>query len=138
MLFSVAYADSPEEFIERWNRAAHIYGAPELGDYAKADDTYIFTGDDWFVSVTYQYGVLFDKVQLFSESPERYLALCAMTGVAVLEYKTIDMLNKYDASILTNYLKMVSDQSPEKALFYSDYKYQFVKMENGFAFSMGE
>lgn len=137
IMFSFALADSPVEFVERWNKGAYVYGAPELTDYSKTDEVYIFTGEGWSVSLTYLYDMLFSKVEIFSESADQYLAMCAIAGIAALTYKTAEMMENYDANIFTNYLRIVSERDSRTA-YLSNYKFKLEKVENGFLFLLGE
>lgn len=134
LLLSFASADSMIEFSERWNRAAHVYGAPELGEYSQNDSLYTFTGDGWSVDVTFDYGLILEVIAS-SESSDTFLALCANAGVAAVEEKTAEDLSQYDGNILTNYLRIVSDRKSRYAAFYS-YQYFMEKTENGFTFSL--
>lgn len=137
ILCSAACADIPDEFIENWNKAAHIYGAPELSrdDMIRQPDVFGWiVGSEWVLGITDATGEI-TEAHVAAVSGDDLLRLSVMLGVTVVQDKTADSLQQYLGNVLTMYLRITSGKSSRHAVF-GDFEYDMVKEEDGFWFNM--
>ena len=132
LLFSVACADSMDEFMEAWNKAAHIYGAPEM----TMENAY--TGEGAFAFFTDDYGVKVElendeivRAAVIARDGDTFLPLAVMLGVTVVKNKSAETLQRFLGNVLTLYLRMISDQSTRHSSF-DCYEFHMEKSEQGF------
>ena len=134
---SVAYADIPADFIENWNKAAHIYGAPELSrdDMIRQEDVFGWiVGSEWVLAVTDLTGEI-TEAHVAAVSGDDLLKLSVMTGVTVVQDKSSETLQRFLGNVLTMYLRIISDQTSRHAVF-GDFKYDMEKVDGGFWFNL--
>ena len=137
LLCSVAYADISSDFIENWNKAAHIYGAPELSKddmLQETDEFGWFVESEWVIAMTYVPGEIMEA-NVATVSGDDLLKLSVMAGVTVNQNKSSETLQRYLGNILTMYLRIISDQNSRHAVF-GDYEYSMEKKDGLFWFSM--
>ena len=136
ILCSAACADIPDEFIENWNKAAYIYGAPELSrdDMIRNGDVFGWMTDDWVFAVTDGTGEI-TEAHLAATTGDVLLPMSVMLGVTVVRKKSAETLHRYLGNILNMYLLVISDQSSRYSMF-DIFEFDMEKVDGGFWFNM--
>ena len=136
-IFSVAYADDLSSYIERWNKAANVYGAPllSLDTFEKdTDGSFVCKSDKWIVIVLFDDDII-TQAGIYASDTDTLLPLCATIGVAVVKEKTADMLMQYDSNILNMFLRVNAGKSARYSAF-DIYQYTLKKRNEAYAFVM--
>ena len=129
LLFSVACADGLSDFIERWNKAAGVLGAPEISQDMLTDDGKKITAeaDGWSMTLIIRYDVLI-RAEV-AAAGEEILPLASTLGTAVVTQKTAEMFTQFLGNLLYRYLKESKGNHIGEAAF-GDYDYS-LHMEDG-------
>lgn len=111
LMTSFAFADS-FSFIEAWNKAASVYGAPELSEIfmIRNPGCYGWKTDDWELFL-YDLNSDLDSIDLYAEKTDDFLRLAVMAGNSAVTFKTADTHQQYLANILNMYLRISAGMS---------------------------
>ena len=137
ILFSFAYADCRTDFINAWNKAAPVYGAPELSEdnMRGIDGNFSWETQHWEISIFDLPGYIWE-VEVYADNPNDFLLLSVMTGLSVVQRKTEESYQQFLSNTLNMYLKFISGKPSGKAVF-KDYFFEMDTEGDRMLFYMG-
>ena len=116
LLFSFALAE--DDFFERWNKAANVYGSPEVTQDMINDDgnKIIIETDTWSMTLIIRSDAVI-RADVSSSDAETALHLATVLATAAVTNKTADSYNQFLGNLLYRYLKESKGKHTSTAAF---------------------